>query len=62
MMGSTGGGMAPGAGATTMPPEQRFAEQLEQLANMGFMDRQANIQGEMWRYACLHRIKKVFHK
>ena len=47
MMGSTGGGMAPGAGATTMPPEQRFAEQLEQLANMGFMDRQANIQGEM---------------
>jgi ubiquilin len=26
------------------PPEQRFASQLEQLANMGFINREANIQ------------------
>merc|ERR550519_2698893 len=29
---------------TQMPPEERFASQLEQLAGMGFIDRQANIQ------------------
>ncbi|XP_067933008.1 ubiquilin-2-like [Watersipora subatra] len=34
----------PAAPVVTMPPEQRFADQLEQLANMGFVDRQANIQ------------------
>lgn len=49
MMGSGGmGGMGGGMGAqtaSTVPPEQRFASQLEQLANMGFIDRQANIQG-----------------
>ena len=28
-----------------VPPEERFASQLEQLAGMGFVDRQANIQG-----------------
>ena len=28
------------------PPEERFSGQLEQLASMGFVDRQANIQGE----------------
>ena len=28
------------------PPEERFASQLDQLASMGFVDRQANIQGE----------------
>jgi len=27
-----------------VPPEERFASQLEQLAGMGFVDRQANIQ------------------
>lgn len=32
-------------GANDQPPEQRFAPQLEQLSNMGFVDRQANIQG-----------------
>ena len=26
------------------PPEERFRSQLEQLANMGFPNRQANIQ------------------
>ena len=29
----------------SQPPEQRFAQQLEQLAAMGFYDRQQNIQG-----------------
>merc|ERR1719300_2080363 len=32
------------AGNPDQPPEERFACQLEQLANMGFVDRQANIQ------------------
>jgi len=31
-------------GNTTQPPEQRFATQLEQLATMGFVDREANIR------------------
>jgi len=35
------------ANANTQPPEERFASQLEQLANMGFLDRSANIQGTM---------------
>ena len=34
------------AGNPDQPPEERFASQLEQLASMGFVDRQANIQGE----------------
>ena len=33
------------AGDGSQPPEQRFASQLDQLASMGFVDRQANIQG-----------------
>merc|ERR1719481_1570181 len=32
------------AGNADQPPEERFASQLDQLANMGFVDRQANIQ------------------
>ena len=28
------------------PPEERFQTQLETLSSMGFVDRQANIQGE----------------
>ena len=31
----------------SQPPEQRFATQLEQLAAMGFVNREANIQGEI---------------
>ena len=33
-----------GQGLNT-PPEERFRTQLETLASMGFVDRQANIQG-----------------
>ncbi len=33
------------AGDASQPPEERFASQLDQLASMGFVDRQANIQG-----------------
>ena len=43
-----GGGMSPAAAApqvNALPPEQRYQIQLEQLANMGFHDRPANIQG-----------------
>jgi len=32
------------AGNPDQPPEERFASQLDQLASMGFPDRQANIQ------------------
>ena len=28
------------------PPEERYRSQLEQLAAMGFVNREANIQGE----------------
>jgi len=45
--GGLGGGMPPAAVApqvNVLPPEQRFQIQLEQLANMGFHDRSANIQ------------------
>ena len=34
------------AGNPDQPPEERFASQLDQLASMGFVDRQANIQGK----------------
>ena len=33
------------SGDASQPPEERFASQLDQLASMGFGDRQANIQG-----------------
>ena len=29
------------------PPEERFRVQLETLTSMGFVDRQANIQGNL---------------
>lgn len=32
------------AGNPDQPPEERFASQLDQLASMGFVDRQANVQ------------------
>lgn len=32
------------SGQTSLPPEQRYAAQLEQLAAMGFVNREANIQ------------------
>ena len=35
-------------GDTAQPPEQRFTSQLDQLASMGFVDRQANIQGNIF--------------
>ena len=37
----------------SQPPEQRFAAQLDQLANMGFINREANIQGKSARYVHL---------
>ena len=44
MMSAGGGGTGVNP-AASQPPEQRFASQLEQLANMGFVNRQDNIQG-----------------
>ena len=42
-------GMA-GQGGLNSPPEERFRTQLETLASMGFVDRQANIQALMATY------------
>jgi len=36
------------------PPEERFRGQLEQLASMGFVDRQANIQGKDTLFTYCH--------
>lgn len=41
MMGSMAGGANP-----NLPPEERYSSQLDQLTSMGFMNREANIQGE----------------
>lgn len=41
-------GMSTGANQT-LPPEQRFATQLESLASMGFVNREANIQGKLYQ-------------
>lgn len=38
------GGMASGANPN-LPPEERYQSQLEQLTSMGFLNREANIQG-----------------
>jgi ubiquilin len=41
---NTGAAGAGTAGGTTVPPEERFRAQLEQLGTMGFTNREANIQ------------------
>ncbi|KFB38423.1 AGAP004294-PA-like protein [Anopheles sinensis] len=38
------GGMAAGTADTNIPPEERYRSQLEQLAAMGFVNREANLQ------------------
>lgn len=38
-------GMATGSNSN-VPPEERYRSQLEQLASMGFVNREANLQGE----------------
>ena len=38
-------GLNTNANVNAPPPEERFRTQLETLASMGFVDRQANIQG-----------------
>ena len=37
---------AQGPNASTQPPEERYRIQLEQLTAMGFVNREANLQGE----------------
>lgn len=39
------GSLANGAN-TNQPPEERYSSQLEVLASMGFVNREANLQGE----------------
>lgn len=39
------GGLATGANPA-LPPEERYSAQLEQLTSMGFLNREANLQGE----------------
>lgn len=38
-------GMTNQVGAQNQPPEERYQSQLEQLASMGFVNREANLQG-----------------
>ena len=48
-LGSLGGlGGLGGLGASTpaQPPEERYRSQLEQLTAMGFINREANLQGK----------------
>ena len=64
LMNSMVTGMAnQGLNANVPPPEERFSTQLETLASMGFVDRQANIQGNevMIEIIECHSLKKVFH-
>lgn len=48
-------GMAAGnvgtGGSAQLPPEERYSTQLEHLTSMGFVNREANIQGECKRPA-----------
>lgn len=41
--GGMGSGIG-GVGGSTQPPEERYRSQLEQLAAMGFINRDANLQ------------------
>ena len=51
LMNSMVTGMAnQGLNANVPPPEERFQTQLETLASMGFVDRQANIQGKYFQH------------
>lgn len=38
-------GMTTGAANTNLPPEQRYATQLDTLRSMGFANNEANLQG-----------------
>lgn len=44
MVAGMGGGGGGGTQETALPPEQRYQTQLEQLASMGFVNREANLQ------------------
>ena len=39
-----------GQEGSSQPPEERYRSQLEQLAAMGFINREANLQGELNLY------------
>lgn len=40
------GAAGPGGSAAQLPPAERYASQLDHLSSMGFVNREANIQGE----------------
>ena len=42
-----------GSGSINQPPEERYAAQLEQLSGMGFLNREANLQGTLFYSSCL---------
>lgn len=45
--GQSGGGLGGlGANSPAQPPEERYRSQLEQLTAMGFINREANLQGK----------------
>nr|CAH8867160.1 unnamed protein product [Trichobilharzia regenti] len=44
MMSTNNGGLGAGGATNNVPPEQRYQAQLEVLASMGFVNREANLQ------------------
>jgi len=43
--------MSAQSGANTQPPEERYRAQLDQLTAMGFVNRDANLQGKLqWKF------------
>lgn len=49
-------GMATGANSNA-PPEERYSAQLDTLASMGFVNREANLQGEISFFSEIKKIK-----
>lgn len=52
--GGIGGGIGGGGGlggGGSQPPEERYRSQLEQLTAMGFINREANLQGTVKSYS-----------
>ena len=61
LMNSMVTGMAnQGLNANVPPPEERFQTQLETLASMGFVDRQANIQGKYHQHLNRSSLKAFY--
>ena len=50
-----------GVSGSTQPPEERYRSQLEQLTAMGFINREANIQGISYLFLFGRYLKNILH-